>query len=527
MRYIYSIIKADYLQRTRSYSFLITLAVAIYAAYAFVPPPTARYTTLSMVGYKGVYNSAWVGHVSAMMTTIMVSLYGFFLVSGGIKKDIDTGVGYIVATTSISNFGYLLSKALSNFLVLLTIMAFTFAISIVMFFIRSTGGSFHVADFVLPYVLFAMPALFTISSLAIILEVLLGKRIALQYVAFIFLFAAITANANKQDNETAAVIMDPYGIRTMTTSIKNKVNTQYHADIKEVSMGFNFSKRTAYKSFEWNGINFTGIFLLSRLMWIIAALALLFISSLFFHRFDIKQTAGRTKKKKKPIAEIADSDVPVISAGFNKTLMPPLVIDYNIFPFVKTELLLLIRKGSKWFWLINAGACASLIFTPLHIAHFFILPILWFLQVTRWSELATKEKTNRLHYFTYASYKPLFRMLPAQIIAGILLALVLALPLIIRYAINFNLPAIISILNGAIFIVLLAVCLGIVSGGKKLYEIMFFLLTYILVNNAPFADYLGSIQHPNTSVYIATVFSINLLLLLVSFTVRNYQARHL
>ena len=104
MKYIYSIIKADYLQRTRSYSFLITLAITIYAAYSFVPPPTASYTTLNVVGYKGIYNSAWVGHVSAMMTTIMLSLYGFFLINGGIKKDVDTGIGQIIATTPINNF---------------------------------------------------------------------------------------------------------------------------------------------------------------------------------------------------------------------------------------------------------------------------------------------------------------------------------------------------------------------------------------------------------------------------------------
>ena len=99
MKYIYSIIKADYLQRTRSYSFLITLAITIYAAYSFVPPPTASYTTLHVDGYRGVYNSAWVGHVSAMMTTIMLSLYGFFLINGGIKKDIETNPAIIIVGT--------------------------------------------------------------------------------------------------------------------------------------------------------------------------------------------------------------------------------------------------------------------------------------------------------------------------------------------------------------------------------------------------------------------------------------------
>jgi len=526
VKYLYSIVKADYLQRTRSYAFLITLAITIYAAYSFVPPPTANYTTLSMVGYKGVYNSAWVGYVSAMMTTVMLSLYGFFLVSGGIKKDVDTGVGYIVATTSITNFGYLLSKMLSNFVVLLTIMGFTFVVSIAMFFVRTTGYAFHITDFISPYLLFAVPALLAISALAIAFEVVFGKKAILQYVAFLFLFGAITANANKQANETAAVLMDPYGIRTMTNSIKSKVNTQYHTNIESVSFGFTFHRKTAFQTFEWNGITFTPLFMLSRALWISFAFAIVYLSSLIFHRFDFKQSAG-SKKKKTPALTYTEHTPTIAAGGINRAAMPPLVTDYGIFPFIKTELLLLIRKGNKWLWLINAGLWVALFFVKLDFAALYMLPVLLFLQVTRWSELATKEKTNRLHYFTYASYKPLQRMLPAQILSGVILAIGLCLPVILRYAIAGNLYSIFNVINGAIFIVLFAVCLGIISGGKKLYEILFFMLTYALINKFPPADYLGSMPHDSKAIVLFTVLAINALLITLSFSVRNYQSRHL
>ena len=187
MPYIYNIIKADYLQRTRSYSFLITLAVTVYAAYSFVPPDSAAYTTLSASGYKGAYNSAWVGYVSAIMTTVMLSFYGFLLVNSGIKKDIDTEVGLIIATTPISNFKYLLCKQLSNYLVLITIAGCTFSISLILFFIRGTGFPFILSNFVLPYLFFAVPALFVVASLAVVAEVFLGKRSILQYIIYFFL----------------------------------------------------------------------------------------------------------------------------------------------------------------------------------------------------------------------------------------------------------------------------------------------------------------------------------------------------
>ncbi|CAN5424172.1 ABC transporter permease [soil metagenome] len=524
MRYIYSIVKADYLQRTRSYGFLITLAITIYAAYSFVPPPSASYTTLSIAGYKGVLNAAWVGHVSAMMTTIMLSLYGYFLINTGIKKDIDTEVGLIIATTPITNFGYLLSKFFSNFLVLLTIAGITFAVSILMFFVRNSGYPFILADFVVPYLLFALPALFVVSALAIVGEVFLGGKSIFQYLAFFMLFSIMLANIDKPSNKNKVVAIDLFGASTVTSSIKDKVNTQFHDDIKGISLGFIFSKQKPYKTFVWEGVSWTPLFMLSRLIWIAFGIALVYGSSFFFHRFDFKQPAG----KKKKITAFESTEKPVFAAtGISMASLPPVVNDYGIWPFIKTELLLLIRQGSKWFWLLTGGIWIGTCIAPLDIVHAYVLPVLWFLQVTRWSELATKEKTNRLHYFTWSSYKPLLRMLPAQVLAGVLIAVALALPVMLRYLFAGNIIPVINILNGSVFIVLLAVCLGIVSGGKKLFEILFFLLTYVVVEKIPVADYLGAVRHDQSGSYITVMLMITAILGTISFVVRNYQARHL
>ena len=118
-------------------------------------------------------------------------------------------------------------------------------------------------------------------------------------------------------------------------------------------------------------------------------------------------------------------------------------------------------------------------------------------------------------------------MLPAQILAGIALMVVLALPLIGRYLLAFNTFAVINILCGAVFIVLLAVCLGIVSGGKKLFEIVFFMLTYAVTQKIPAIDYLGATPHESHTGYISVLLMLILSFGLISFVVRNHQARHL
>lgn len=521
MKYIYSIIKADYLQRTRSYAFLIALAIGFYAAYSFVPPPTASYTTLNVPGFRGVYNAAYVGYVSGMMTTIMLSLYGFYMIHGGIRKDIDTEVGLIIATTPITNFKYLLSKMLSNLLILLTITSCAFIVSIILFFIRTSGAPFILSHFVTPFFLFVIPAMFLISSLAIIAEVFLGRRNILQYIAFFFFFGFLMTNIDGQKDETIGIIIDPFGVRILTNSIKTLINAQFHEHIEHVSLGFVFNKKTtAVKIFEWNGITVTNLFLLSRGMWIVISFVLIYLSSFFFHRFDFKPIVSKKKKS-------AGEEPVSASTGISIASLPPLVNDYGILPFIKTELLLLIRKGSKWFWLVILGLSISMLFAPVTVSHLYILPVLWFLQVTRWSDLATKEAANGIHYFSYASYKPLQRMLPAQMLAGIILAIILALPLIIRYLLVFDIQAIIDIINGAVCIVLLAVCLGIVSKSKKVFEVLFFLLTYIIIQGVAAVDYLGALKHDSHVLYMAFILGLNIFLATVSIAVRRYQLRHL
>lgn len=211
-------------------------------------------------------------------------------------------------------------------------------------------------------------------------------------------------------------------------------------------------------------------YILSRVLWIGIAFLLLFISSRLFKRFDVNEFAVAKKKKvpaveietKHPLKEIHLSQLPVASPAF------------GIGAFVKTELLMLFRIGHKWFWLINIGGFIAMFSIPLTVAHQIALPILWFLQTNRWADIATKEKYNRTHYFTYAAYKPLQRLLTSQIIAGMLLTITLAIPLIFRYIISGSYLTVFKILLGAIFVVAFSVCSGVISGGNVFLKSPFY-----------------------------------------------------
>ncbi len=514
-----SIIRADYLQRTRSYAFLITLLVSVCMAYSFVPPAGASYSTLRIGNYVGENNAAWIGHSTAIMASTFLWLIGFYLVNDGIKKDKETGVGQIIATTSISNLKYLLAKTLSNFVVLLTIAVIILLMAFSLVILRGRHYQFDILQFLLPYFFATVPTIFIVSVVAVFAEVVLGRYVMLQNVAFFFLFPVIIGIQGLDSNQHP-FWLDVLGTKYLSDEMAGFVSTHFHESIKTVSAGFIFSKKNSTQHFLFTGTYWSAVYILSRLLWVSVAFLLLYISSRLFNRFDVKEIVA-TKKKNTNAVELATNhplkDIQV-------TQLPVASSAYGIWPFVKTELLMLIRTGPKWFWLINAGGFIALIFTPLTIAHQIVLPVLWFLQINRWADIATKEKYNNTHYFTYAAYKPLQRLLTSQIIAGVLLAIAFALPLILRYLINGDYGTAISIISGALCIIALSVFTGVLLGGKRFFEIAFFILTYLNVSAIPVFDYFGAFHYGIT--YTIIIIAISSTLLFGAFVFRSYEIRN-
>ncbi len=181
-----SIIKGNYLQYVRSYSFLVTIALSLFVAFNFIPSTDANFSTVRFGEFTGNYNAAWIGFVTAIMSSVFLSLVGFFLINGSIKKDIDTRIGHIIGASKISNAKYLFAKLFSNVLILLTILVIIFVVSIVLFFFYGEKYPFQILDFVLPYAVIAIPSLFFVVSFSLLLEVLFPKKV-IRFNIFYFL----------------------------------------------------------------------------------------------------------------------------------------------------------------------------------------------------------------------------------------------------------------------------------------------------------------------------------------------------
>jgi hypothetical protein len=486
MNSLITIIKSDYLQRTRSYAFLITLCASLAIAYTFVPAIDAGYSTIRISDYVGVYNSAWFGYVTAIMTSVFLSLIGFYLVNSGIKTDYDTKVGQIIATTTIRNFAYLVAKALSNFLVLLTILLMVGIMSVTLFFIYNAGYAFEPLQFIKPYVLITIPALFVISIIAVLFEVFLLRYSSLQNIGYFFVFSILLVyNPTIESDYSLDVFGSKIVMHLMEERVRDITNSE---EEMAMNIGFNIGNHHETKTFEFTGVDLPTSFIVSRLLWMALGVVLLFLSAPLFHRFNLKE---KSFKKKKTVMNLQSNTVKTIRISS----LPSPHINFSVIPLIKAECLLLFRNGKKWLWILNLTGVVLLAVLPIKVAHQMVLPVLWFLQVSRLSSLTTKESIHNVHYFAFTSYKPLSRVLASQLFAGSFLMLVLALPLLIRLAVASDYTSVVAVVLGALFIVLLAATLGLLTKAKKLFEVLFFMITYANINGIAVVDYFGGFAH--------------------------------
>ncbi|MGY3794595.1 hypothetical protein [Aquimarina sp. 433] len=517
MKTFISIIKYDYLQRTRSYSFLITLCISLAIAYTFVPEPNASYSTIRIADYVGFYNSAWFGYVTAIMTSIFLSLIGFYLVNSTIKTDAITKIGHITAATPITNFKYLASKFISNFLILSTIVVIIFLMSILLFILYNEGYSFEILQFIIPYILIPIPAIFCISAIAVVFEVIFKKYSIIQNIGFFFLFSYL-AFPSFSDSSSYTYLLDPFGTKIVMDQMEMSVRELLPVDHDtELNIGYVLGNITENKKFEFNGIEFPTTFIISRIGWCALAFLVLYIISPFFDRF---RTTNKTNKKTMLATYKKQSNPHEIQ----QALLVKSTSNYGIYSLVKTELLLLYRKGKKWLWILNVIGIILLAALPITIAHTIVLPILWFLQVHRLSEISSKEMYHNVQYFAFTSYKPIKRLLVSQVLAGALMMILLALPLLIKHIIVVDVQSVLHIIIGAIFIVLIAITSGILTKGKKLFEIVFFIITYGNINQIPFMDYFGGLQH--NSLYIFTLIISSIIIGSIGLIMRIQQLRN-
>jgi hypothetical protein len=487
LRALYHLARADFFQRTRSYGFLITLGVTLYAAYGFIPPNHSSYATMTISGHRGVYNSAYLGSLMALLISPFLSLVGFYLVKNCIDRDIQTRVGQILATTTLTKPLYTLGKALSNFAVLAAMVAVMAVVTGAMQFVRQEDVTIHVGQLLAPLVFVALPVMAVVAATAILFEAIPWLRGGFGNVVYFFLWAAaLSIRAGGTDN-LYVQSNDLFGTGVLIPGIAAACEAAFPGSTSGktgFNLGLNFKDSGQYwdlTTFRWDGLHWTREVIVSRLLWLGVGLGLALLAAVFFRRFDpARERSKQSPKiaKSPPSPEITkDRDVPYLVHA--ATLHPITKRPRFSFRFmVLAELRLALHGVSLWWYLVAAGLVAGGLFTPVPISRG-VLVVAWIWPLVLWSAMGTRERRLRTDQLVFSTPHPLRRQLPACWLAGVIITVLTGSGTGVRLFLAGDQLGLTAWTAGALFIPTLALVLGVWSGSSKLFEVLYLFLWYL------------------------------------------------
>jgi len=516
LRALYHLARADFLQRTRSYSFLITLGLTLYVGYFFIPPNHSSYATMAIGEHRGLYNSAYLGSLMALLISPFLSLAGFYLVKNAIDRDMQTRVGQILATTTLSKPLYTVGKTISNFAVLAVMVAVMGVAAVAMQFVRGEDLTLHLGQLVMPLIFISLPVMLVVAALAILFEAIPWLRGGLGNVVYFFLWiSALSAPIARLDKGVHGSYNDLFGTGVLVPSITAACEAAFPGSNKTgLNMGINVKESGKYwdlTTFRWEGLDWTTQVIVSRLCWLGVGLGLALLAAVFFRRFDPAREGSRRKPKvAKGSVEPEVIETRVVSGQVHTATLPPLTerVHFSFLFMVVAELRLALHGISLWWYLVAAGLFAAGLFTPVSVSRGFLIAA-WIWPLLIWSAMGTRERRLRTDQLVFSTAHPLRRQLPACWLAGVIVALVTGGGTGIRLLLAGEQLGLIAWTVGAFFIPTMALALGVWSGSSKLFEVLYLFLWYLgpanHVGEIDFMGVMGPLLPPRTPVFFLAV----------------------
>ncbi len=249
---LHQLILADLRERTRRYSFLITMLGVSFFGYLVI---TGKYT-VQFGDMRTVYDSVWAGSVMAVTSSIMVALIGFYLVKGSITHDRRTEVGQIIAATPLGRFAYMTSKLISNMIILWLMIAVLALLAFMMLLFGNEAASLDIYAFSLPFLIISLPTSIFVAAMAVLFDTARWLRGSVGNIFYLWV-----AEASLVLGMLAVPLLDLAAVSFFTDSVRGAAALAYPGEKISMIMGFVMydpsMKSAEIRLFEWAGIDWS------------------------------------------------------------------------------------------------------------------------------------------------------------------------------------------------------------------------------------------------------------------------------
>jgi len=500
MRILYHLALADFYERVRRYSFLLTLAAVIILG-VLVNNGTlgmdlnSTDPSRSLIRFHGELNSAWIGTMTVMVINVILGFFGFYLVNDCIQRDIRTGVGQIIATTPVSRAVYLIGKWISNCAVLSLLVLIMAAAAAIMVLLKREAA-LELGTLLAPFLAVALPNMVLIAAFAVVFETVPWLRGAVGNVVFFFVWV-LSLGLWMMAGTSLPFLYDPIGYNIFGTSLHASASAAFpNESISDfLSVGYYGMSGVSYKTFNWTGIDWNLGIIGWQWLWAVLGLGLVLLSSLWFARFDPAREGQKLMRVRLEQAKDGKlAGLRNLALRISLPSLSPLVSKLaQVNPFLGVlfaELRMLLNGRRWWWWLVMAGLNIAILASPHSAAKEYLLPIAWLWPLPIWSEMGNRERKNNTSQMVFSSARPVLRQLPAAWLAGILATALFEIAGALFFISNGDLPGLAGWVGAVIFVPTLALALGVFSSGSRVFEVVYVIWWYLgLLQKVPGMDF--------------------------------------
>lgn len=527
---IYHIARADLLERIRQYAFLIILGITMLAAYSFVPPVESGYVTLYLEEYRGVYNSAWIGSSVAISTTMFLPLFGFYLVKNSILRDEVTGVGQIIASTSVKKLYYLIGKVISNFATLSIIVFVVIVMALIMQWVRGEDMVIELWPLVSPFLFLTLPIMSIVATLAVLFETRETLKGGLGNVIYFILFLIVVNSSSFMVFGPDIIISDM--LEDLTT-IRPDFSGTY-------GMGILILEKPL-QLFKWHGVKWSGGLLLQQLSLFLLAILLILATALLFHGFRDQAAKGRLKRQE--LLEVSidakiliDSDNAgvALKGGFEHSdsraqvsALTAATVRNSYLSLVHAEWRLMMKSASlTWYVVAGILFVLCLVFPVTTSSQKIIWAVTWIWPLLLWSGMGSRETRHQTEYLIASSPRFATRQLSAMWISGVILTCITGGGMFIRMILEGDLEHLLSLGSAVILIPSLSLASGVLTKTNRTFEVVYMILWYLgPFNKTPYLDFLGTRLSEGRFLITSLIYMlISIGLLMVTYVSRRRLA---
>ncbi|MFI1196292.1 hypothetical protein ACH4T9_24000 [Micromonospora sp. NPDC020750] len=497
---------ADLRERVRRPAYLVVLGAAIGLGLLAAPAADARWVILDAGGWRGSYDSAWTGTVTALAAALWLLLGGFYVLRDGIERDERGGVGELLATTPLTRVAYLAGKFGSNLLVLASMTGVLAGTAVVLQLARGESRVLDPVALLSPFLLLTLPVLAVTAAAAVLFGTIRPLRAGLGNVVWFCCWMVAVVGG-----QSAGAPLGGLGSHRVAESVAADLARRgVPTGGAEFSLGLT-ARDAPLRVFDWSGLHPDAGFVAARLLLLLLAAGLAVLPALWFTRFD--PARGRYRPAPEgpaghPAAVVAAGPGPFAAPGtvpgsggpagypvaaFGGRPRTPARPGATAGRLLAGELRVLVQGLSRWWWAGVAALAVGAAVAPAVVATRGLLLAAWIWPVLVWSRLGTQAHAEGVEPLLAAHPRP-YRRVVAQWAAGAALTAGVGGVPALRMVLAGDGPGLAAWAAAVLLLPAGALALGALTRSPRPFQVGWVALWWAAVNGLGGLDVTGAVR---------------------------------